>query len=545
MEVRMKRLFALSLLSSFLLWLSFFPMNLGFLAWFAMVPWILALRIETATWKRILAVYIGSLAFSVAALQWMRVAHAMMLYTWLALSIYTAFYFTLAHFLARALLKRRWPLVLVIPCVWTGLDYCRAHFPTGFSFMEPLGTYHPIGFGWYFLGYTQHENLLLRQIADLTGVYGITWLIWFANATIVTGWDWQQKLVTRRSFVIPLTTAFVLLLISHAYGLLRTFGIEFEDGPNVALVQGNLEQDLKMEGGLQVANHFSDLSDQAYRQNPKPDLIVWPETSFPWYWLDADDGIPGTKLPNGWIIERDLIVEQVLKRWNTGVLLGLNALIDEGDEKAWKYNSAVLIHPQISKVSRYDKMHLVPFGEYVPLVEFFPWLKIFTPYQNDYSCKRGEKRTVFQLPNAKRPYYFGMLICYEDSDPTLGRKYGIHHSDRPDVDFLVNISNDGWFKGTEEHEQHMAIARFRAIEARKPLVRSVNMGISGIVDGNGTVVQLPGKDWASSKRVTGIVSGPIPLDHRTSIYAYIGDWVPVCCWISWIIMFFRRKSALR
>jgi apolipoprotein N-acyltransferase len=94
----------------------------------------------------------------------------------------------------------------------------------------------------------------------------------------------------------------------------------------------------------------------------------------------------------------------------------------------------------------------------------------------------------------------------------------------------VNISNDGWFDGTEEHEQHLAICRFRAVEARRSIVRAVNMGISAVIDGDGRVVALPGDSWAKSKKMHGVVRAAVPLDTRGSFYAATGDWVPLGCW---------------
>ena len=94
----------------------------------------------------------------------------------------------------------------------------------------------------------------------------------------------------------------------------------------------------------------------------------------------------------------------------------------------------------------------------------------------------------------------------------------------------MNISNDGWFNGTEEHEQHLAICRFRAVEARRSVVRAVNMGISAVIDPSGRVVALPGEGWSASKKVDGIVSAVVPLDTRESWYARLGDWLPASCW---------------
>jgi apolipoprotein N-acyltransferase len=153
-------------------------------------------------------------------------------------------------------------------------------------------------------------------------------------------------------------------------------------------------------------------------------------------------------------------------------------------------------------------------------------MQTFTPYKWDYSCRPGERWTRFPLATADgRAFTFACLICYEDSDPYLARQYVAADP----VNFLVNISNDGWFDGTEQHEQHLAICRFRAIETRRSVVRAVNMGISGVIDPDGRVITLPGDTWAGSKKVEGVVTAVVPIDQRTSEYARIGDWVPAAC----------------
>jgi apolipoprotein N-acyltransferase len=147
-----------------------------------------------------------------------------------------------------------------------------------------------------------------------------------------------------------------------------------------------------------------------------------------------------------------------------------------------------------------------------------------------------------------------VLICYEDTDPALARGYGIATDDGPPVDFLLNLSNDGWFNGTAEHEEHLAISRFRAIESRRALARSVNMGVSAVIDSNGKVLApvkrslpsgtevwsipgdaksqqaLPPGQWSQYKQVDGILEVEMPIDRRTSVYAMLGDWLPWSCW---------------
>jgi apolipoprotein N-acyltransferase len=225
------------------------------------------------------------------------------------------------------------------------------------------------------------------------------------------------------------------------------------------------------------------------------------------------------------------------------MLFGLSTYQWEADSRAWRYNSALLIDRTGAATDRYDKIHLVPLGEYVPMGETFPFLSMFTPYEGDYSCKPGERWTRFPLVVGDRTYHFACLICYEDSDATLARNYVRPSAEG--VDFFVNISNDGWFDGTAEHEQHLAICRFRAVETRRSVVRAVNMGISAIIDPDGRVVALPGPTWAESKKVQGIVRGPVPLGTGTTLYARFGDWLPVGCWLVILLGGLARALAVR
>jgi apolipoprotein N-acyltransferase len=204
---------------------------------------------------------------------------------------------------------------------------------------------------------------------------------------------------------------------------------------------------------------------------------------------------------------------------------------------------------------RYDKIHRVLFGEYVPLRDWLPWMDWFAPYDYDYSVSPGEHLTRFPVSAAAaaRPYRFGVIICFEDTDPYLARQYVRSKGGEPAVDFLLNISNDGWFDGTSEHEEHLAICRFRAVECRRAVARAVNMGVSAVIDGSGRVLEpasvqhlggvqlweagggrlvaFPGPRWARYKKVSALLTAVIPIDRRTSLYAAWGDWLPWGCWL--------------
>jgi len=544
------RVFAPAFASAVLLWLAFFPLNAGPLGFVALVPWLTLARAPVSNRRRYLAAYLSGSLFFALATKWVLVAHTMMAFSWLGFIVVMPVTWVLALWLIRKFDALKVPLAVAVPVAWVALEYARMHFPTGFPILKPLGMYHMIGFGWYYLGYTQHAFLPLIQIADFGGVYAVSFVVAACNGALAgvvlrservrAALKWEAIEVPRARLVFGPAFALALVAGSCAYGAFRLAHEPFPDGPTVAALQGSVSQTVKMDrgGGLKEQYHRA----HVLALGTKPDLIVWPETC---YWVDWYALAPGAdpaSVPNELRERFEIATEHFHTPRGTNVLFGLSGHEWDGT-KLWKYNSALLVRQPIESPVRYDKMHLVPFGEYVPLGEIFPFLQVFTPYKNEYSCRPGENWTRFPL-TAKdgRAFTFGCLICYEDTDPYLARQYVA----RDPVHFLVNISNDGWFDGTEEHAQHLAICRFRAIEARRAVVRAVNTGVSAVIDPDGRVVALPREivrgekgyglsaeelpGWRESRSVEGVVTAAVPLDTRAPLYATLGDWLPASCW---------------
>lgn len=550
------RAFTPAILSGLLLWLAFYPCNLGPIAFVALVPFLSLVRADgISNRRRYLAAYVGGLAFFGPALQWVRVAHPMMYASWAFLALTQAAYYPLALALVRRLDRLNWlPLPFAVALAWVALEYVRAHFPTGFPFLKPLGLHQLIGFAWYFLGHALHDFPAMIQVADLGGVALVSFLIAFFNGAIA---EWMFRFKSVRSWLRwnpeykpgfyremwSASFAVLFLLLTYGYGMFRMKHDEFERGPRVAAIQADFTQDLKMGEPVALFQAYDQLCQAAAR---RADLVVWPETCYsPEYTVVT--GKPRGELPagikNGLKDNADLEA-YAFQNWRTNVLLGSG--LDEWDgERTWKANSAILLNADGTFNDRYDKIHLVPFGEYVPLKGTFPWLKYFTPYRHDYSCRPGEKRTRFAFMVGDVQYTFGTLICYEDSEPVLARSYNLPDGEERPVDFLVNISNDGWFRGSEEHEQHLAICKFRAVEARRSVVRAVNMGISAIINSDGVIQALPHNSVKESLHHVGPVTDKIRLDRRESFYAKSGDWPAAVCWglIVLGMVFTRRRTT--
>lgn len=550
-ERRWRVSFALAASTAVLLWLSFFPMNWGLVAWFALVPLLALVRGRQATWAAFLTAWLGGYVFFVAALQWTRVAHPYMYGTWVMLSLYCSLYFALAVPLLRGL-DRVVPMTVSLPLVWTSLEYLRAHLLTGFA--------------WYFLGHTQHDFLPLIQMSDLGGVYAVTALVAAGNGLVfewLCRWDRFREAFripasrgSRFGRVAQVAAVAVFLAGSLGYGAWRLSQDAFTDGPRVAILQCSVDQATRNSRGESKSattlmfERMQELTKETWTFQPRPDLIIWPETTYPCDWFEAAPETPAGELTEDFLKEcaecRELGATYA-RFSSANILVGLNCTERMPGGRYQTYNSALMLRRDGEPVGRYDKIHCVPFGEYVPMRSYFPWMRVFSPYKHDYSMACGQNRTRFVLPAADgKTYRFGAIICYEDSDPLLARSYSLADGpDNPPVDFLVNMTNDGWFDGTEEHEQHLAISRFRAVEARRSLVRSVNMGISAVIDGNGRVVALPGSTWGESKKVAAAFAATVPIDSRTSVYATAGDWVPRSCAVLmgvFVIAGWRRKK---
>jgi apolipoprotein N-acyltransferase len=550
-------------LSAGLLYLAFFPVACGWLAWVALVPLLCLVRTAGRPRFLYLPVWLAGVGLYAGVLQWMRVADPRMYFAWVGTALYASISVPIALALVRRLDRRTGlPLVLTLPAVWVTLEYIRYGALGGFVSLLSGSHQHdwPGGFAWYLLGHTQHDFLRLAQLADLTGVYGITALICAVNAVLFEALyhrpgfrrvlGLREPAPGRPLLLVQWMTVAALVLGCLGYGVWRLGQETMTPGPAIALLQSNVDQRIRntsfdvndpeerAKARAKMAAAIDQLALHAAKH--RPELMIWPETSYPGTWAELRPGQPSPR-------SRELAGE-IADALQTQQLLGMNAGVVGLDGKTRGYNSAIHLDRDGQWLGRYDKVHRVPFGEYVPLLSVLPVLKALAPYDYDYAVEPGEEFTRFTLKSAGRAYSFGAVICYEDTDPAIARAY-LGADGKPPVDFLVNISNDGWFDGTSEHDQHLALARFRAIECRRSLVRAVNMGISAIIDANGRVLvpkataqegfvhwqvgdavdELPVSRWHECKKVAGVMLGKVPIDTRASLYAAWGDWFAWAC----------------
>src|SRR4051812_30290204 len=248
-----RRTFVPAILSGVLLYLSFFPVNAGFLGWIALVPLLSLVRANARPRRIYFAAFVGGLVCYVPAISWMRVAHPAMYASWLFLAVCCAIFLAMSVWLARRLDRLGVPFWLAVPMGFVAVEYFRSHFPTGYTWLEWVHLRHPIGFGWYMLGHTQHDWLALIQMSDVTGVYGVSFLVALVNAAV---WLTVERIAPLRVWlrdmrpapsasVGPAMVAAAALALVIIYGIIRLTHEPFAEGPQIALIQGNLPQSLK------------------------------------------------------------------------------------------------------------------------------------------------------------------------------------------------------------------------------------------------------------------------------------------------------------
>jgi apolipoprotein N-acyltransferase len=536
-ELRSRSAWMLGPASGFLLFLAFPPADRPYLAWAALVPLLLLVRPKVSRLTAYLSAWLGGLVFWVSSLSWIRVLHPQAGLAWGALAIYQSVYWVLFIGLARLAHNRfRVPLIVSAPVAWVACEYIQAFALSGFP--------------WYYLAHSQYRVLPLIQISDLVGAWGVSLVVMLFNAWLVVVIEQilrvregSQPAIGRLAW--PTMGVVVILASSLGYGAYRLSQTSFRTGPKVLLLQSNLKQEMKMGmDSAEIIGIFAQLVRSAYSQEAKAgvDLVVWPETSYPlgWVFVERDAGVAALEKAArqiqaesnllGWL-ERQNEVRTELNAWSRE--LGCPMLVGVtyyGLEKAggYKANGAVWIDGENETPKAYKKMHLVPFGEYIPFLEQIPWISRLAPYDDNRLPRlRAGRKPVWFDNNGLR---YATAICFEDTLPHLVRRFFSEAPNGHQPDVLVNISNDGWFNGTAEHELHLAIGIYRSVENRVPLVRAANMGYTVVADGNGRILQELPKQTQSS------LTGVVPLDPRTSLYSAVGDVLPQGCLVACLLV---------
>jgi apolipoprotein N-acyltransferase len=345
-----------------------------------------------------------------------------------------------------------------------------------------------LAFTWGLMGHTQWKTLPLAQSASWWGVYGISFLIMATNICLLEIFLSRRRGRTfHNTWLWPLALLVATAVAGH--GLTRQ--PVPEETFRIALVQGNFPQEQKWQAPIhKVARTYLDLSDDLMKSDP--DLIVWPETAIP------------AVLPWQPTVKR--MIEDWVMENQVPLLFGS---IEESGEVY--YNAAFLLKPSAEEkpyTGRYDKIHLVPYGESVPLKNIFPFLKELVERGGGGEFEPGHEFRVFEVPPAR----FGTLICFESTLPRLAHQYA-----RQEVNLLVVITNDAWFKKSSAPYQHAIQSIFRAIENGVPVVRATNTGWTCAFNARGEeIASLPAHE-------EGWLMVDVPLERRDTLSAWWGE----------------------
>ncbi len=454
----------LSLISGLLIGLSFYSPNLSYLAWFSLVPFfyvIARVRLRTG----LVCVFIFSLCYYAVALCWITQVSKL---GFIVLLIYLSLYYLLFFLFARYFFNK--PLrIFTLSCFWVIIEFLKENVLTGF--------------GWANLGYSQFDNLYIIQSADLLGAKFISFLIVFFNILI---WEMicyfkdDKNKAKQKAIFAKVIFVFILFLSSFFYSLYRISSLEESGYLDVAVIQPNIPQELKWDESAR-----SDIIDRLYilgKGVEGDSLTIFPESAWP-DTVDEDN-----------FGELQLFIASIRK----DTLIGI---ISKKDNDF--YNSALLFNKQAQLSGHYDKIKLVPFGEYVPLRKYLTFVSIVNDIGD---IKKGEDFSRFSYADKE----FSVLICFEDVFPLHVARLA------RECDFLINITNDAWFGGEPEASQHLGIMTLRAIENRISIVRSANTGISGWASFKGKIhkLQIGGRDILFAD--TG--SFTISLNKKRSFY---------------------------
>ncbi|MEW6378876.1 MAG: apolipoprotein N-acyltransferase [bacterium] len=486
----------LALLSGGLLTLAFPRFNISILAWVGLVPLLFALERASSLRSSFALGWICGLAYFGGTLYW--VAETMAVYghivLWQSVLISLALVSYLSLYIGGFALLRNWlrrffppMLALVIaPLIWTSLEFLRAHLLTGFP--------------WSTLGYSQYSHLQLVQFSDITGIYGVSFVLTLVNSGLAVLLEYILARRAKGSAVSFTSAMGAFVILVTVIGLIEGYGayklhsrkLQAEDVLSVGIIQGNIPQEEKWDHRLQDLVYGSYQSLTLLAAEQKPDIIIWPETSAPFI-----------NEQYGEYLER---ISPLVQKAKVAMVVGSPRIERESTGKVQLKNSAFLLAPDGKIVDYYDKIHLVPFGEYLPLGEILSHLGTVVNEVGEFSP--GDRYTTFHLGQ----WRFGLVICYEVIFPDLFREFA-----RQGVNFMVNITNDAWFDQSSAPYQHFSMAVFRAIENGVSVVRVANSGISGFIDPWGKVVL----ETPLFRRLA--LVRPLRLAKKSTFYVRYGD----------------------
>jgi apolipoprotein N-acyltransferase len=506
------------------------PFDQSWLCWIALTPLTVAVWFSGENARRrwlrnLLLGYVAGMVFFTFTFSWLGALgdlyqnlflHSLSFLLSIYLAMHFAFWAWFIGFLKPKTFTASWRNLLIAffaACAWATHEWVRGWLFSGFS--------------WNGLGVALHAQLAMIQAAEFTGVTGLSFAIAFSNVIAVTTpirlFLEAKTQQMRPHFDLTMTMVGVVGLL--AFGLHRLQVPSQSKSVRVAAVQANVPQLQKFDPQFthEIFERFRRLSEIAVGGNPPPELLVWPESSMP----------DPVRDQNG-ISYR--FVNDFATTAKTDLMLG--TLDFEGDRD---YNAALLVSNGGERVQIYRKVHLVPFGEYIPLRHSFPLFAAIASTWVPGDFTRGTEHTVFALTNPG--VRVAPLICFEDTVGDLVRYFVLNGAN-----LLVDITNDGWFLQSPASHQHLADAIFRCVENRRPMIRSANTGVTCFVNEFGRVTQILRDDTGNTFN-EGVLTGEVnvPDNPQLTFYTRHGEWfAEVCAGISGVaivFIFVRRRMA--
>ena len=492
---------AVAALSGAMMYAAFPDVDLSAFAWVALAP-LLLVASQKGPWGGFLLFYAAGGVFFPGVFHWILEISGYTLLHHAILAVYLGAFFALFGLVFAFVSGRLGHVAAFIaaPFLWVSLEYLRSNM---FFMALP----------WALLSHSQYRNPLVIQIASLTGAYGVSFLIVLVNASLACLVRFLlslrnsagSRLKPNRGEAVLVSATAVLLLFVVGYGYVKTRSPVSGDPVKIALVQGNIDQSMKWDPkySADIMGIYTNLTLEAVEDFPS--LVVWPETA----------------TPRAINFDRTLYskVKELADSEGVHILLGSAQLhkFRVNDPKAAKYyNSAFLIAPERSEQGdrRYDKVRLLPFGEYLPYKEKIPWSLIGIKETGGYLA--GERYKILNHPQVA----LGVTICWENLFPDVVREFV-----KKGAQCIVNITNEAWFGTTAAPYQFLSMSVLRAVENRIYVLRCANTGISCFIDPCGRVVERIEDETGTDIFVRGVLGGSIVPAEKTTFYTVYGDWL--------------------
>ncbi len=495
----------LSVLSGLLLTCSFPKIGADWVAWFSLVPMLFALQslpVRNAFYMGLITGVVHYLTLLYWLIPMMETYGNIPL--WLGsgliflLALYLGSYFAVFSAILKKFCAQPLSIFFLIPVLIVSFEYLRTFLFSGFP--------------WELLGYSQYNRLPLIQISDITGVYGVSFIVALVNGALfivllnLTRGRWQDSFVSNKAAAGSAALTALMLAAVILYGNQRIKTIDelqsVSPAAKISVIQGNIDQSKKWESAYQQATVDKYIRLSLSTASESPELIVWPETATPFYFLSR------------YHLNLTRQIQEGVKRSGVCFLVGSPSYERKGHEINY-FNSAYLLNPEGDSTGKYSKVHLVPYGEYIPLKKWFPFLGKLVAQVGDF--KSGKKGSTLKWGENR----IGIQICFEVIFPDLARAMA-----KNQAALFVNLTNDSWFGTSSGPYQHFSMTIFRSVENKRALVRSANTGISGFIDPCGRILSKTSLSREASLTQT------VPLMKIETMYMIIGDLFALICLVS-------------